>query len=122
VGGALFNLPGVFTDLGPRCSARRRLPRAVARVLGLQASTGKEGMGYGDFKLLAAIGAWLGWQMLPLVILLSSLVGRVVGIALIVFARPERSVPIPFGPYLAARRPDRAVPRRGDQQALPRFF
>ncbi len=64
--------------------------------------TGKEGMGYGDFKLLAAIGAWLGWQMLPLVILFSSLVGAVVGIALIVLARHGRNVPIPFGPYLAA--------------------
>lgn len=63
--------------------------------------TGKEGMGYGDFKLLAAIGAWLGWQMLPLVILLSSLVGAVVGIALILFFRHGRQVPIPFGPYLA---------------------
>lgn len=65
-------------------------------------TTGKEGMGYGDFKLLAAIGAWLGWQMLPLVILLSSLVGAVVGVALIVQARHGRNVPIPFGPYLAA--------------------
>ena len=65
-------------------------------------ATGKEGMGYGDFKLLAAIGAWLGWQMLPLVILLSSLVGAVVGIGLIVLARHGRNVPIPFGPYLAA--------------------
>lgn len=63
--------------------------------------TGKEGMGYGDFKLLAAIGAWLGWQVLPLVILLSSLVGAVVGIALIVLRGHGRSVPIPFGPYLA---------------------
>ena len=63
--------------------------------------TGKEGMGYGDFKLLAAIGAWLGWQVLPLVILLSSLVGAVIGIALMVFARHERETPIPFGPYLA---------------------
>ncbi len=59
-------------------------------------------MGYGDFKLLAALGAWLGWQMLPLVILLSSLVGAVVGIALMVFAKQGRNVPIPFGPYLAA--------------------
>jgi len=64
--------------------------------------TGKEGMGYGDFKLLAAIGAWLGWQALPLVILLSSVVGALVGIALIVFARRGRDRPIPFGPYLAA--------------------
>jgi len=64
-------------------------------------ATGKEGMGYGDFKLLAAIGAWLGWQMLPLTILLSSLVGAAIGIGLIVFAGRGRSVPIPFGPYLA---------------------
>ena len=64
--------------------------------------TGKEGMGYGDFKLLAAIGAWLGWQALPLTIILSSAVGAVVGIGLIVFARHGRNVPIPFGPYLAA--------------------
>jgi leader peptidase (prepilin peptidase)/N-methyltransferase len=65
-------------------------------------ATGKEGMGYGDFKLLAALGAWLGWQMLPLTILLSSLVGAAVGISLMVFARHGRGVPIPFGPYLAA--------------------
>ena len=64
-------------------------------------ATGKEGMGYGDFKLLAAIGAWLGWAMLPLTILLSSLVGAVIGIGLIVFAGRGRGVPIPFGPYLA---------------------
>ncbi|OGS91013.1 MAG: methyltransferase [Gallionellales bacterium GWA2_59_43] len=63
--------------------------------------TGKEGMGYGDFKLLAALGAWLGWQMLPLIILSSSLVGAVVGITLIVAARHGRNIPIPFGPYLA---------------------
>jgi leader peptidase (prepilin peptidase)/N-methyltransferase len=57
-------------------------------------------MGYGDFKLLGAIGAWLGWKMLPLVILVSSFLGAAVGIALIVFARRGRNVPIPFGPYL----------------------
>ena len=64
--------------------------------------TGKEGMGYGDFKLLAALGAWMGWQMLPLIILLSSLVGALVGIVLILAAGRGRSIPIPFGPYLAA--------------------
>lgn len=64
-------------------------------------ATGKEGMGYGDFKLLAAIGAWMGWEMLPLTVLLSSLVGAVIGIGLIVFAGRGRSIPIPFGPYLA---------------------
>jgi leader peptidase (prepilin peptidase)/N-methyltransferase len=63
-------------------------------------ATGKEGMGYGDFKLLAAIGAWLGWKALPLVILLSSLVGAIVGIGLIVLRRQGRDMPIPFGPYL----------------------
>jgi leader peptidase (prepilin peptidase) / N-methyltransferase len=64
--------------------------------------TGKEGMGYGDFKLLAALGAWLGWKMLLPIILMSSLVGALVGIALIVLARRGREIPIPFGPYLAA--------------------
>jgi leader peptidase (prepilin peptidase)/N-methyltransferase len=59
-------------------------------------------MGYGDFKLLAALGAWLGWQALPLIILLSSLVGAVCGIALIVFQGRGRETPLPFGPYLAA--------------------
>jgi len=63
--------------------------------------TGKEGMGYGDFKLLAAIGAWLGWELLPITILLSSVVGAVVGIIMIVLIKHDRRVPIPFGPYLA---------------------
>ena len=64
--------------------------------------TGKEGMGYGDFKLFAAFGAWFGWQMLPLIILLSAFTGALVGIYLMVFRRHGRDVPIPFGPYLAA--------------------
>jgi leader peptidase (prepilin peptidase)/N-methyltransferase len=64
--------------------------------------TGKEGMGYGDFKLLAALGAWLGWQSIPLIILLSSAVGAVIGILLIVLRGRDRSHPMPFGPYLAA--------------------
>jgi len=63
--------------------------------------TGKEGMGYGDFKLIAALGAWLGWQSLPLVILLSAGVGAAVGIAMILIGGRSRHVPIPFGPYLA---------------------
>lgn len=63
--------------------------------------TGKEGMGFGDFKLLAALSAWLGWQMLPLVILLSALAGSVIGIAMILLLRHDRRIPIPFGPYLA---------------------
>ena len=65
-------------------------------------TTGKEGMGYGDFKLLAALGAWMGWKMLLPIILLSSVVGAVIGIALILLAKRGREIPIPFGPYLAA--------------------
>lgn len=64
--------------------------------------TGKEGMGYGDFKLLAALGAWLGWQALPLIILLSSLVGAVSGMAMVVFQGRDKQIPISFGPFLAA--------------------
>ncbi|MEP1470673.1 MAG: A24 family peptidase [Halieaceae bacterium] len=64
--------------------------------------TGKEGMGYGDFKLLAALGAWMGWQVLPVIILMSSLVGAVVGITLMIVKRRGKEIPIPFGPYLAA--------------------
>jgi leader peptidase (prepilin peptidase)/N-methyltransferase len=62
---------------------------------------GKEGMGYGDFKLLAAIGAWFGWKLLPAVILLSSTLGAIIGIALIVLTKRSKEVPIPFGPFLA---------------------
>ncbi|MGZ8143679.1 MAG: prepilin peptidase [Methylosarcina sp.] len=65
-------------------------------------TTGKEGMGYGDFKLLALLGAWLGWQYLPLIILLSSLVGAVIGVAMVVLVKRDHNIPIPFGPYLAA--------------------
>lgn len=63
--------------------------------------TGKDGMGYGDFKLLAMLGAWLGWELLPLIILLSSMLGAVVGVTLIITGRQGRDKPIPFGPYLA---------------------
>ncbi len=63
--------------------------------------TGKEGMGHGDFKLLAALGAWLGWQMLPVIILLSSVVGAVIGITMIAVRGKDKNIPIPFGPYLA---------------------
>lgn len=69
---------------------------------GFKLLTGKEGMGYGDFKLLAALGAWLGWQLLPVIIILSSLVGAVVGIAMLVIGNKDRNTAIPFGPYLAA--------------------
>ena len=108
--GLLLNLNGAFTSLP------NAVIGAVAGYLVLwsvywlfKLATGKEGMGYGDFKLLAAIGAWLGWQMLPLVILLSSLVGAVVGIALIVFAKHGRQHPHSLRPLPCRRRPDRAV-------------
>ncbi len=68
---------------------------------GFKLVTGKEGMGYGDFKLLAMLGAWLGWQMLPAIIFLSSLVGAVIGILLVIFKGRDHQIPIPFGPYLA---------------------
>ena len=100
--GLLFNLFGTFTDLDAAVIG------AVAGYLILwtvywlfKLLTGKEGMGFGDFKLLAAIGAWLGWKLLPAVILLSAGVGAVIGIILIVLARQGRGTPIPFGPYLA---------------------
>jgi len=101
--GLLINLNGTFATLS------NAVIGAAAGYLALwlvywafKLATGKEGMGYGDFKLLAAIGAWFGWQMLPITILLSSFVGALVGIVLIVLARHGRNVPIPFGPYLAA--------------------
>jgi len=101
--GLLLNLTGTFTTLESAVIGAAAGYLALWSVYWLfKLVTGKEGMGYGDFKLLAAIGAWLGWQMLPLVILLSSFVGAVVGIALIVLARHGRNVPIPFGPYLVA--------------------
>lgn len=101
--GLLVNLNGTIVPL------RDAVIGAMAGYLALWAvywlfklATGKEGMGYGDFKLLAALGAWMGWAMLPTIIILSSVVGALVGISLIVFARRDRNNPIPFGPYLAA--------------------
>jgi leader peptidase (prepilin peptidase) / N-methyltransferase len=101
--GLLINLNGTFVPLN------EAVVGAAAGYLSLwsiywlfKLVTGKEGMGYGDFKLLAALGAWLGWKMLPVIILLSSLVGAIVGVSLILFARHGRNNPIPFGPYLAA--------------------
>lgn len=100
--GLLFNLNNGFTDI------KSAVVGAVAGYLILwsiywlfKLVTGKEGMGYGDFKLLAAIGAWFGWQLLPAVILLSSVLGAVIGIALIVFTKRGRETPMPFGPFLA---------------------
>ena len=101
--GLALNAFGVYTDLKSAVIGAMAGYLALWAVYwGFKLTTGKEGMGYGDFKLLAALGAWLGWQMLPLTILLSSLVGAAVGIGLMVFARHNRNVPIPFGPYLAA--------------------
>ena len=101
--GLIINFNGVFTSLPDA------LIGAVAGYLSLwsvfwlfKLLTGKEGMGYGDFKLLAVFGAWLGWQVLPVIILLSSLVGAVVGITLIVVKKLNQGNPIPFGPYIAA--------------------
>jgi leader peptidase (prepilin peptidase)/N-methyltransferase len=101
--GLLFNLWGVYADLSTAVVGAMAGYLALWSVFWLfKLATGKEGMGYGDFKLLAALGAWLGWQMLPAIILLSSVVGAVVGVSLIVIARHGRNIPIPFGPYLAA--------------------
>lgn len=101
--GLMVNAAGVFTTL------QAAVIGAVAGYLALwsvywafKLITGKEGMGYGDFKLLAALGAWLGWQMLPLVILLSALVGTIVGVAGMVLHGREKGAKLPFGPYLAA--------------------
>lgn len=101
--GIFLNLFAVFTDL------ESSVIGAMAGYLSLwsiyhlfKLFTGKEGMGYGDFKLLSLLGAWLGWQYLPLIILLSSLVGAILGIAMIVFVKHDHRQPIPFGPYLAA--------------------
>ena len=100
--GLLVNLNLVFTSLSSAVIGAMAGYLSLWTVYWLfKLSTGKEGMGFGDFKLLAAIGAWLGWQILPLTLLLSSIVGAVVGITLILFAGHGRQIPIPFGPYLA---------------------
>lgn len=101
--GLLFNFNGTYVTLGDAvigAMAGYLILWSVYWVFKL--ITGKEGMGYGDFKLLAALGAWMGWQALPLIILLSSLVGAVVGIGLMILKNRGREIPIPFGPYLAA--------------------
>ena len=100
--GLAFNVAGIFT------STQASVIGAIAGYLTLwsvyhvfRLITGKEGMGYGDFKLLALFGAWLGWSALPLVVLLSSVVGAVIGIGLIAARGHDKNIPIPFGPYLA---------------------
>ena len=100
--GLLFNLFGAFAPL---------VDAVIGTMLGylslwsvywlFKLATGKEGMGYGDFKLLAALGAWFGWQAIPLIILLSSFVGAALGIAILIARRKGRDTPMPFGPYLA---------------------
>jgi leader peptidase (prepilin peptidase) / N-methyltransferase len=104
-GGLLANIFG----LGPAAtSLRDAVIGTVAGYLALwsvywlfKLIRGKEGMGYGDFKLLAALGAWLGWQMLPLIVLLSSVIGALIGISLVVFKGRDHQIPLAFGPYLA---------------------
>lgn len=101
--GMLIAQFGLFTDLNASVIGAIAGYMALWLVYWLfKLITGKEGMGFGDFKLLALLGAWLGWQLLPVIILLSSMVGAIVGISLIVFRGRNRNVPIPFGPYLAA--------------------
>ena len=100
--GIIFNIFSTYTDLTSSVLGAIFGYLALWSVFHLfKLITGKEGMGYGDFKLLAALGAWLGWQSLPLIILLSSAVGAIIGIFMIVTKLQERSQPIPFGPYLA---------------------
>lgn len=101
--GLLLNIDHTFVDL------QSAVIGAAAGYLSLwsvywlfKIATGKDGMGFGDFKLLAALGAWFGWQFLPMIILLSSLVGAIVGIAGIIIMGRDKNIPIPFGPYLAA--------------------
>ncbi|MGR8929124.1 MAG: prepilin peptidase [Gammaproteobacteria bacterium] len=101
--GLFLSLFSIYTD------SHASIIGAIAGYLSLwsiyhlfKLATGKEGMGYGDFKLLALLGAWMGWQCLPMIIILSSLVGAVLGIAMVVFRHHDSSQPIPFGPYLAA--------------------
>jgi leader peptidase (prepilin peptidase)/N-methyltransferase len=101
--GLLFNLGNTYVSIHDAVLGAMLGYLALWSVYWLfKLLTGKEGMGYGDFKLLAALGAWLGWQALPMIILFSSLVGAVCGIALMVIKRRGKEIPIPFGPYLAA--------------------
>ena len=100
--GLILNLNNTFTDI------ESAIIGAIAGYLALwsvyhlfKLITKKEGMGFGDFKLLALLGAWMGWQVIPAIIILSSLVGSIIGISLILLKKHQRDIPIPFGPYLA---------------------
>ena len=101
--GLLVNVGGMFTNLSDAV-----IGAAIGYLVlwtiyqGFKLLTGKEGMGFGDFKLLAALGAWMGWQALPGIILMSSLVGAIVGISLMLLRKKDGNMAIPFGPYLAA--------------------
>lgn len=100
--GLLFNLNSGFTDLKSAVIGTMAGYLVLWSIYWLfKLIRGKEGMGYGDFKLLAAIGAWFGWKLLPAVILLSSTLGAAIGIALIVLSKRGKEVPMPFGPFLA---------------------
>lgn len=101
--GLLININGTFVPLQDAVIGAAAGYLVLWSVYWLfKLATGKEGMGYGDFKLLAGLGAWMGWTLLPAIVLLSSLVGAVAGTGLIIFTKRARSNPIPFGPYLAA--------------------
>ncbi|MFT7053774.1 MAG: leader peptidase (prepilin peptidase)/N-methyltransferase [Psychromonas sp.] len=100
--GLLINVSGTFTDLTSSVLGATFGYLTLWSIYWLfKIVTGKEGMGYGDFKLLAALGAWFGWQALPLIILLSSFSGAIIGIAIVLASKDKLSRPMPFGPYLA---------------------
>jgi leader peptidase (prepilin peptidase)/N-methyltransferase len=100
--GLLLNLNGTFVPLADAVIGAAAGYLSLWCVFWLfRLATGKEGIGYGDFKLLAALGAWLGWTMLPLIVLLSSAIGAIVGLLLILLRGHHRDKPIPFGPFLA---------------------
>ncbi|MEO5696455.1 MAG: A24 family peptidase [Burkholderiaceae bacterium] len=101
-GGLIANLFGLFVPLADAVIGAIAGYMVLWTIFWLfKIIRGKEGMGYGDFKLLAALGAWLGWKMLPLIVLGSSVVGAAIGIALVVFKGRDHNVPLAFGPYLA---------------------
>ena len=99
--GLLFNLSGQFVPLHEAVIGAMAGYAILWSIFWLfKFATGKDGMGYGDFKLLAALGAWLGWKMLPVILLMSAGVGALVGLGLMLFAKRDRQIPMPFGPYL----------------------
>lgn len=100
--GLIANAFGIFTDLASAVwGAVCGYGSLWSVYWAFKLTTGKEGMGYGDFKLLAALGAWLGWQSLPMIILMSSLIGAIIGITMMALSKLGRGQPMPFGPYLA---------------------